>query len=487
MHILMISAEAAPFAKTGGLADVVWALSKALVSRGHTVGCLIPRYSWIDIPEATVIGGNTLECFDPQRYRIHRSMYDGIDLYTVENRRFEDRSSLYGKASGSYADNALRFSIIGHAALTLARTLPAGQSVIHGHDWHSGTGVGLCSRQARPGQPGGIPTVLTIHNAAYEGRFSKHDIQYTGLPGSAFSIDPGSLRDSAEISFLYAGVKLANVVTTVSPGYATELKGDENETDNTDPLRRLFRERNLTGILNGVDYTEWNPETDSALPHRYSAHNIAGKRMCKKSLLAELGLQEWSMGGRVPLIGMIARLTDQKGLEELCFPDGGALARICNLDAQFVILGTGDRRYENELTRIASRFENLAVRIGFDEGLAHRIEAGCDLYLMPSRFEPCGLNQLYSLRYGTPPIVHATGGLADTVVDIHADPDNGTGYLYKHQTPDDIVRAVARGVDRYRLQPEIHHDMMIRGMLADYSWDKTATEYERVYRRFATG
>ncbi len=469
MRIVMVGAEAGRLAKTGGLADAVWSLSLALRDSGDSVRIVLPRYGWIDV-ETTLRETASIDALETVGYRLFESKIDGVSIDLVDSPLFSERRGLYGPDSGSeYPDNALRFALLGHAARTVARRYDREHTIIHGHDWPSGVALALNADSPS------FASVLTIHNGAYLGTFAKHDAHYTHVPPARFEPDRARLRDSPTIGFLQAGLLAADRVTTVSARYAAELLSGGAAGD---PLRYLERSR-LRGIINGVDYRVWDPNRDPLIPARYDPADMSGKRVCKAELqrLARLPVES-----AIPVVGMIARLVEQKGLEELCFPDGGALVRICRQNVQVVILGEGSKRYEAVLARLAAAHRNLSVFIDFDERLAHLIEAGSDFFLMPSRFEPCGLNQLYSLRYGTTPIVHATGGLADTVVDIRQDSSRGTGWTYRKQTARAIARTVSAAIRWAARNPRRHHMMVQRGMTVDFSWKRAAAEYREVYR-----
>jgi starch synthase len=316
-------------------------------------------------------------------------------------------------------------------------------------------------------------TVFTIHNLAYQGIFPKHAVPALGLPWTVFRYDGMEFHD--HLSFMKAGLVFADALTTVSPTYAREILAPDGGAG-LDPVLR-HREADLTGILNGIDTAEWDPARDPYLPGRFSSGELAGKALCKAALQRELGLPARP---EVPLVGMVGRLAEQKGIELVA----AALGRLGERDVQLAVLGSGDRGLESVFLR-ASREQphKVAARIGFDEGLAHRIEAGSDLFLMPSRFEPCGLNQLYSLRYGTLPVVRAVGGLEDTVLDSDA-PGRGTGFKFRAYSSDALLQAIDRALEAYR-DPEGWAEMVRRGMAQDFSWDRSAASYEALYQRLA--
>jgi starch synthase len=472
MKILFVASEVAPFSKTGGLGDVAGALPAALAARGHEVHVVTPRYGSVD----------------PSRWRLERhpasvhargeggALLHGrmgkAHVYLLEHLRFfGQRQGLYGEGGRDYGDNAQRFAYLTRAALDLPRALRFEPDIVHLHDWQTALGAWLVrhehaheawSRRAR--------TVYTIHNLAYQGVFPKELVPAIGLPWEVFRYEAVEFYD--QLNFMKAGLVFADALTTVSPHYAREILTPEHGHDLDGVLRH--RARHLTGILNGID-ASWDPATDKHLPARFSRGDLAGKAACKEALQAELGLPQRA---GVPLVAMVGRLAEQKGIDLVA----AALGQLTSLDLQLAVLGSGDPRHEEVLRRAArDRPEKMAVRIGFDEGLAHRIEAGADVFLMPSRFEPCGLNQMYSLRYGTVPVVRAVGGLEDTVEDFDGH-RSGTGFKFREYHPQALLTALRRALDVHR-DATAWRGLQERGMALDFSWDKSAEAYERLFAR----
>jgi starch synthase len=477
MRILHVASEVAPYSKTGGLADVLGGLPRALAALGHEITVVTPRYRSID-PErfglarrlrglATPLGADTVEV----------GIYEGqapstprVRVYLVDHQPSFDRDGLYGDARGDYADNARRFTLLGSAALALAAEFGAWPEVVHGHDWQAGPAI-LFAKQ-RWGELPPPKTVFTLHNLAFQGLFPEKSVDELGLPRHYYN--PEGFEYYGQASFLKAGLALADRLTTVSPRYAREIQTPEHGLGFDGVLRA--RSKDLHGILNGADYDVWNPERDGHLAATYSAASLAGKRACKAALQRELGLP---VRADLPLCGSISRLTDQKGFDLVL----GALPSLLESgELQYALLGSGDPALEQALRALAARFpKQLAVRIGYDEPLAHRIEAGCDLYVMPSKFEPCGLNQMYSLRYGTPPIVRATGGLDDTIVDFDARSRSGTGFKFEPYDTAALTGAWRRALAAYRNESDFH-GLVRRAMAQDFSWARAAEAYAQLYR-----
>ncbi|HXU69542.1 MAG TPA: glycogen synthase GlgA [Polyangia bacterium] len=476
MRILHVASEVAPYSKTGGLADVLGALPRALAALGHEVMVVTPRYRSVD-PEryglarrlrglATPLGADTVgvEVYEGQAPSTPR-----VRVYLVDHKPSYDRDGLYGDAKGDYADNARRFALLGAAALALAAEFSAWPDVVHGHDWQAGPAI-LFAKQ-RWGDLPAPKTVFTLHNLAFQGLFPESVIDELGLPRHYYT--PEGFEYYGQASFLKAGLALADGLSTVSPRYAEEIQTPENGLGFDGLLRA--RSKVLHGILNGADYDIWSPEKDIHLPASYSADSLAGKRRCKAELQRAMGLP---VRADVPLCGSISRLTDQKGFDLVL----GALPSLLEGDLQYVVLGSGDPALEQALRALQARFpKKLAVRIGYDEPLSHRIEAGCDLFVMPSKFEPCGLNQMYSLRYGTPPIVRATGGLDDTIVDFDARSRSGTGFKFEEYDAGALAAAWRRALAAYRNESDFLA-LMRRGMAQDFGWPRAAAAYAQLYR-----
>ena len=470
MEILFVASEVAPWSKTGGLGDVAGALPRALAARGHAVHVVTPRYGSIDAEKAGFVRRDAALRVRGEAATIWVKA-GRPTTYLVEHERFfGSRRGLYSEGGHDYGDNAERFAWLARAALAVPGALRLRPRIVHANDWQTG----LCPwllRHEHEQDPAfaGAKTVFTIHNLAYQGVFPKQIVPFLGLPWDAFRLDALEFHD--QLSFMKAGLSLADVLTTVSPTYANEILTPE-EGHGLDPVLR-HRRGDLYGILNGIDVSEWDPARDPHLPAHYAARDLAGKLACKAALQRELGLP---IRPDVPLAGMVSRLADQKGIDLVV----AALADVLGREVQLAVLGSGSRAYEEAFARAArERPDRLAARIGFDEGLAHRIEAGADLFLMPSRYEPCGLNQMYSLRYGTPPVVRAVGGLEDTVEDFDGW-TRGTGFKFRQYAPQALLLAVRRALDAYR-DRRAWRGIVVRGMAQDFSWDRSARSYEALY------
>jgi starch synthase len=473
MEILFVASEVAPWSKTGGLGDVAAALPRALAARGHAVVVVSPRYFTVDVRQPGFEPLHRAVSVRGVPTTLWRHEAGGVVHLFVENdRAYASRRGLYGDTHGDYGDNAERFAFLARAALAAPAALGLRPRIVHLNDWQTGLAPFLL-RHEHQGDPSlaRTRTVFTIHNLAYQGIFPKHAVTALGLPWSVFHYQAMEFHD--HLSFMKAGLGFADALTTVSPTYAREILTPEVGAALDAVLRH--RAGDLTGILNGIDVAEWDPARDPHLEAHYSAEDLTGKAACKAALQRELKLPVRS---DVPVIGMVGRLAEQKGIDLVAV----VLARLGARDVQLVVLGSGQRSLESVFVR-ASRDhpERVAARIGFDEGLAHRIEAGADLFLMPSRFEPCGLNQMYSLRYGTVPVVRAVGGLEDTVED-HDGKDRGTGFKFRDYHPSALWGALGRALDAYRNRAA-WQGIMRRGMAQDFSWDRSAAEYEALYRR----
>lgn len=455
----MVASEAHPFAKTGGLADVLGALPQGLARLGHSVDVMIPRYRGIAQTELVDAG---------------------VRWLFVDHPGYFDRDYLYGAPGHDYADNPERFAFLARKAVQHALAATPGYDVIHAHDWQAGLvpllagGPEAVRLPVRP-----LPTVFTIHNLAYQGTFDASWLMRLGLGWELLHVDV--LEFWGRISFLKAGVMFSRQITTVSPRYAEEIQTPEYGAGFDGILR--YRSDRLVGILNGIDYDRWDPARDPHLPAPFDASNLEGKLQAKRALLAAYGLPVTDETVSRPLVGMISRLVDQKGFDLLA-----ELAdELPRLDATFVMLGNGERRYEDLWLGLATRHPGrIGARIGFDEAMAHRIEGGADLFLMPSRFEPCGLNQMYSLRYGTVPLVRATGGLYDTVRNFDRRTGAGTGFTFDDYSAQALLGTLRWALDVYK-EKAAWRRIQVAGMRQDLSWDASAKRYVEVYERAVRG
>jgi starch synthase len=474
LHVLMVTSEAHPFAKTGGLAEVAGALPLALARLGHRVTLMLPRYRGLPLADGdqTILSiGGRAQAVGYSRTRVA----DNVDAVFVDAPELFDREALYGTAAGDYADNAWRFAVFSRAALEYARLATERPSVIHAHDWQTGL-LPAYQKMHFSSDPvvGRVPAVFTIHNLAFQGIFPPATLDEIGLGWEVFN--PQAMEYWGQISYLKAGINFSERITTVSPNYASEIMTPELGFGFDGVLAR--RRADLVGILNGIDVERWNPAADPFVPARFSVDDMRGKREAKRLLLDAMRLPTDGATLARPVIGLVSRLTDQKGMDLIA----ASLDELMALDASWTMLGNGEPRYEQLWSALARRYPTrVAAHIGFDERLAHHIEAGADLFLMPSRFEPCGLNQMYSLRYGTVPVVRATGGLEDTVDDYDSATGAGTGFKFRDYTPAALVQAVRRAVNLYP-DATAWERVQLAGMREDHSWDVSAREYVKVYK-----
>jgi len=475
MKILLATAELHPFSKTGGLADMACALGKSLAAEGHEVGIVTPLYHGIrqrfeglrQIDYAINVPMNgTWSVGGPAEYPFKKN----LTVHFVDHPAYYDRPALYGENNEEYPDNPERYIFFSKAVnhLTRYRWIP---DVVHVHDWQAGLVPVLLKHQGAVENRATPPTVLTIHNLAYQGQYPRDRFSLTNLPEDFFH--PGGVEFYGGINFLKAGIVYADAITTVSPRYAREICTEEYGCGLDGVLRA--RQDRLTGILNGVDYEEWNTTRNIHLHHSYSIRNLRGKTLNKLELQRELGLP---VDPNIPLFGTVTRLVDQKGVDIIL----GALEEMLARNIQFVLLGSGDPAIQDAYRELQSRFPNkVCARIGFDLALSHRIEAGSDFFLMPSRFEPCGLNQMYSLRFGTLPIVRRTGGLDDSVVDPRDDPERADGIKFNEFSVSALSRAMKKALVIYE-HPDLLKRMRRNAMKADFSWKRTTREYLKIYR-----
>src|SRR5574340_730791 len=466
MKILMIASEAVPYAKTGGLGDVLGALPAALRSLGHEPAVFMPRHAGISLKDARRV-------FDPLPVWLGPARYDtsvwrvagDVPFYFLDHPALYEREGLYGRNGEDYPDNHIRFAVFARAALAVARYIFR-PDIVHCHDWQAGL-VPAYLRTTFANDPTflGAPVLFTIHNLGYQGLFPREVLADIALDARAFVSE--GLEYYGQISFIKGGLNYSDWLNTVSPTYALEIQTPEYGVGMDGVLRA--HKAVLSGVLNGVDYREWNPETDPHIAANYSVDDLAGKRECKRALLRDFGLPAEAI--ERPLLGIVTRLTVQKG--------AGLIAEIAGqLSGEgfyMVGLGSGDPEYEDLFRGMAAAHPaNISVRLGYDNALAHRIEAGADMFLMPSLYEPCGLNQMYSLRYGTVPVVRATGGLDDTIKE-------STGFKFREYSGQALLEAVhAAGVayaDTARWQT-----IMANGMREDFSWEASAAQYAALYR-----
>lgn len=476
MIIVHAGSEVVPFSKTGGLADVLGALPLSLAKKGHDVLIISPLYR------------SVIEKFKPEKQAlrldiklsdetVHADIYsirinEHATAYFIANDSLFLRDGLYVDKNGvDYEDNSRRFLFFSRAVLELIKKLNIKPAVIHSHDWQAGF-IPVYMKTLYKDYFNATASVFTIHNIGYQGAFWHLDMQLTGLGWEYFTSD--YLEFYGKISFLKAGIVFSDAVTTVSPTYSEEILGHEFGYGMDGILKT--RQSDLFGILNGVDYEQWNPEHDRFIPHPYGMDTLDLKQDNKTTLIRMFNLDN----SNAPVIGMITRLARQKGIDFVI----EAIARIMAMGFQLVLLGSGDKPYENKIKDIADRYKGrVSVKIGFDNSLAHLIEAGSDMFLMPSVYEPCGLNQMYSLKYGTVPVVRATGGLNDTIIEYEPSPENGNGFKFKDQSADAMLQALKAAMDVYH--DKQRWQRLIKACMSyDFSWDKSAADYELLYKAY---
>jgi len=481
LNILFVVSESAPYAKTGGLADVAASLPHALAGRGHKVTVVMPYYAAIS-PELlrtdeTPFSMNVWMGDCEEWCLVHpRTINKNLNYYFIDFQKYFFREGYYhDNAMQDYPDNPSRFGFLSQAALYLCKTKQLAVDIVHAHDWQTSAAMAYLKTHHRScpylGKAAGV---LTIHNIGYQGKYSRESYSYLGFREEDFN--PRVFEDYGGINLLKGGIHFADIVNTVSPSYANETLNPAY-SHGLDAFLRLKGDRYI-GILNGVDYEEWDPAGDALIAKKYTFRNMNGKTVCKKALQKRMNLYQQE---HIPIIGMVSRMTEQKGHYQLreCIE---AIAN--NMQVQFVILGSGDKELEHYFGTLPEKYSgHIGAYIGYDNSLAHQIEAGCDFFLMPSLYEPCGLNQIYSLRYGTLPIVRATGGLDDTVEQYVESDGSGTGFKYYDATPRAIYDTVGWAVSTYYDRREHFNDMQRRAMQQDFSWEESAARYESAYQR----
>jgi starch synthase len=477
MRILLVASEVAPFAKTGGLADVAGALPKALAKLGHDVRVVLPRHRMVDPVKFQLrqvmtsfpvpVAGRTADA------AIWQGAIDSVPVFLVGHDGYFNREALYQTQEGDYPDNAERFAFFSRAALEMTRTLGFLPDIYHCNDWQTGlvpTYLRTVLQGSRELEAAGV--LFTVHNLGYQGLFGPEALATANLGQELFN--PFGIEFYGKVNFLKAGLVFADMITTVSPKYSQEIQTEEFGHGLEGVLRA--RAKDVHGILNGIDYDEWHPSRDGFIAARFSRDALAGKAACKADLQRAFGLPEHP---DVPLLAVISRLTPQKGMDLVA----GALDALLDLDTQFVLLGTGDAKlheaFEQAKVRRGSR---VGLKLGFDVALSHKIEAGADIFLMPSRYEPCGLNQMYSLAYGTVPVVRATGGLDDTIQAFNPVTGEGNGFKFAEASMEALLETARVAVALYR-QPDRWGRLVRSGMACDFSWDRSASEYEALYRQ----
>ncbi|MBW6499902.1 MAG: glycogen synthase GlgA [Bacteroidales bacterium] len=481
LNILMVSSECVPYAKTGGLGDVTGALPGFLRRKGHDARVVVPLYSFIDRKKFNI--NVTVENVSVQMgsgkitFNICETINsEGVPVYFIDNGQFFKRDNIYHDNDfNDYHDNPLRFTFLSVAALQLCRVLSFKPDIVHANDWHTAILPAFLKRLFRD-DPLFVDTasVLTIHNIAYQGRYARYYYDYTGLSENDFI--PEKFECFGAVNFLKGGIHFADMVNTVSKGYESETRTMEGGFG----LDRFLNEKgeDYIGILNGVDYSQWDPAKDTMIPANYTMDDMKGKAVCKSALQKQLGLEQ---SGETPLIGIVSRLVEQKGFHILaeCIED-----ILNNMDVQFAILGAGDNRLETFYGDLPGKYPGrVGSFVGYNNDLAHLIEAGSDLFLMPSIYEPCGLNQIYSLKYGTLPVVRATGGLNDTVEDYDQIRGEGTGFKFSEPDCRSIYKTVSLALDTFGNRKDHFNKLVKRAMEQDFSWEESAGEYIKLYAR----
>ena len=480
MKILMVTSETVPFAKTGGLADAVSALAISLKKLGHDVRIVMPRYYKIDrsklkpIEAPLAVAAGQIETW----VKVYESNLPGseVPVYFIDHEQSFGRDGIYGtKYEPDFHDNPYRSAVLCHGAFQICRLLGWYPDIMHAHDWFCALVPVLLKHVCRNGYFAHTASVFTIHNLGYQGWYGKDSFPALGIDWQLYH--GAGFERNGSINLMQAALSCADMITTVSPTYAKEIQ----TMDGGFGLDGLLRVRSdvIRGVLNGCDLETWNPSKDKLIPANYDYKNLANKAKCKKELQKRMGLPEIP---DVPVVGIITRLADQKGIAEVFAPTYGSIYSICNtMEIQFAILGSGEKWCEDEIRTLQKQLPNLRAYIGYDESLSHLIEAGSDFFLMPSRYEPCGLNQMYSMLYGTLPIVRRTGGLADTVEQYNQETGDGTGFLFDSLTPGAIYDTVGWALYAYYNKKDHIKKMQARGMQKDFSWELSVKGYESVY------
>ena len=478
MHIAFAASECVPFSKTGGLADVVGALPRALAALGHQVSVYLPRYRQTKLADPqTVVRSITIPFDDKYRFcsvvMAGTNTPAGVKFYFVDYPPYFDRGALYGSPAGDYPDNAERFALFSRAVLEASKVLGV-PHVFHCHDWQSAL-VPVMLRTLYAEDPAfrEVATVFTIHNMGYQGLFPPDTLPLLMLPWDLLTMS--KMEFFGQVNFLKGALAYSDFVTTVSKKYSQEIQTTEYGFG----LEGVLRDRSatVTGILNGVDYDEWSPQTDRFIAAKYSPQDLRGKLQCKHDLLHTFGVT--SADSKVPVIGIVSRFAAQKGFDLI----SQIMDRLAREEMIVVALGAGDKLFEDMFQRLNKQFPNkIAVKVAYDNAIAHKIEAGADMFLMPSRYEPCGLNQIYSLRYGTVPIVRATGGLDDTIEPWDARTGKGTGFKFSEYTGEALLATIKQALLSYR-DASSWQTLMRNGMTRDFSWGASAREYGKIYDR----
>ncbi|HKW75164.1 MAG TPA: glycogen synthase GlgA [Terriglobales bacterium] len=477
MNIVFAASECVPFSKTGGLADVVGALPQALASLGHHVTVYLPKYKQTRISEAKVVLRSITVPFDDQ-YRfcsvIDGGKRSGVQFYFIDYPQFFDRDALYGTPAGDYPDNAERFALYSRAVIEATKILGV-PDIFHCHDWQSAL-VPILLRTSYADDPvfQATATVFTIHNMGYQGLFPPDTLPLIMLPWDLFTMD--KMEFWGKVNFLKGALVFSDHITTVSRKYAQEIQTAEFGFGLEGVLKS--RAGNVSGILNGVDYKEWNPEADRLIVRQFSASQLEGKRECKYDLLRQFGIED-RKNVELPVIGIVSRFAAQKGFDLIA----EIADDLAQLPLVLAILGSGDKEYQDLFLKLNREYpEKFALKVAYDNVLAHKIEAGADMFLMPSHYEPSGLNQMYSLKYGTVPIVRATGGLDDSIEPWNPASGKGTGFKFSGYSGSALLTAINEALNAFK-DRQNWKALMLNGMKKDFSWTVSAREYVKIYER----
>ncbi len=483
LKILFVATEVTPFAKTGGLADVASALPKEIKESGHDIRIFMPKHASVHerkfvlrdvirLRELQINYGDSVKTVHVKSAFLPNSK---VQVYFLDYPPYFDRKELYvdPKTGTDFKDNAERYSLFCRAALEMLRRLFWQPDIIHCNDWQTGLiPVFLKTIYRNDNFFKKIKTIFTVHNMAYQGNFPPDKLKNTGLPQELF-YSGSSLELYGKLSFLKAGIEYSDIINTVSPTYAKEIQTSSEFGCGLEAILKK-RSKDIFGILNGVDYSEWSPVIDKHIPFEYDFESIEKKQKNKQHLL---NLCNLPYNPERPCIGTISRFVDQKGFDLII----EVMNKLMKLNFLYIILGKGEAKYQNYFNKIQKRYpDKICALLRFDNEFAHRMEAGCDMFLMPSRYEPCGLNQLYSLRYGTIPIVRKTGGLADTVVDFPTNPKSGTGFMFKKYNPEDMYKTIELAIKTFGNKKKWHR-IVGNAMKQNFSWINSAREYIKLY------
>ncbi|MCB1196115.1 glycogen synthase GlgA [bacterium] len=476
LNILFAASEVVPFAKTGGLADVAGALPVALEELGHKVKVVMPYYQMVKKSRKSIKDTEKSVLIEINDRIVEGKIYQSkigknVTVYLIENEAYYNRQELYRTTEGDYPDNAERYIFFSKAVLEVAKIFKFQPDIVHCNDWQTGlVPVLLKVKEQKNPFFENTASVFTIHNLAYQGLFWHLDMPLTNLPWSIFNQE--GIEYYGNINLMKAGIVFSDVVNTVSKKYSKEIQTEEFGCGLEGVLQN--RQNDLYGIVNGVDYSQWNPESDKLIKSNFSSSDLNGKKVCREDLLQEFGLKNKPSA---PIIGIISRLADQKGFDLLA----EQINAILQFDLFLVLLGTGEEKYHVLFKEIAKKYsKKVGIKLTFDNTVAHKIEAGSDIFLMPSQYEPCGLNQMYSLKYGTIPVVRATGGLDDTITNYNPKNGKGNGFKFKPYTGKALLSKIEEAVTVYKSKKD-WKKLLVNAFECDFSWNASAREYSKLY------